>query len=142
VRIVESADCRTHLQSIMGAVRKALDDLPEETRLSVWFQTCLHFSEEETADLLSVPANAAKASLAEGIGQMVDAMAGTGVMTDPVSILTALRVLPVERAPASLTRKIAAITAGHLERRGVGMGSCRVVGRLCGPQLRRHVNRH
>ncbi|MBA4388436.1 MAG: hypothetical protein C0404_10680 [Verrucomicrobia bacterium] len=99
---------RLLLGRVMRAVRGAVDELPEKSRLAVWFSLCLKFSDRETAEIVSVREEFVPGMLHRELQRLRTSLTRTGILMDDSSLRAALSVLPLERAPAGSLSKIMA----------------------------------
>lgn len=127
-RTQDAFDRRRFVSGAIVAIRYEFQNLSTQLKLALWFNVRMNFSVAETAELLAIPGNCVKSRAADGMFRMLDAIARRGIVTDSSSLATVLAVLPMERAPASLMRKIERIAAGD-DPNGGGSSSRGV---LCG----------
>jgi hypothetical protein len=91
---------------MMRGVRGAMDELPEDLRLAVWFSLCMKFGSAEAANIVQVP-EAGIAQLVEcGIDRMQTALARRGLIMDDISLRSALSALSWERASPAAVRRV------------------------------------
>lgn len=94
------------LAEMMRSVVDAFDDLEEELRLPLLLGVRMGFGAEETAEILSVPADRIKELSSVGIERLIDVLSDRGVFTDSRSVVAALASVPIEAAPRSLMKRI------------------------------------
>lgn len=91
---------------MMGTLRGALDDLPEQPRLALWFSLCLKLPDEETSDITRIPSLRLSRVVDRGVRDVLKLLAANGIITDCVSIKAALPALAGERAGPLVFRRI------------------------------------
>lgn len=103
--------CRTFLSAVFATVRAEYENLTAQPKLALWFNIRQQYSESETAGILDIPIAGVRKQVAEGIFTLRASIAQKGIETDYYSLTRALAIMPVNRAPPSLKRKIEQLTA-------------------------------
>lgn len=106
MNIVSFEQGESFLRQMVMNVRDALDSLPEQLRLAVWFGACLRFTPLETAEMMSVPVNSVGNLGARGLRRIADRLDSRQIRTDEQSIRIMLDVLAREPAPERLMQRI------------------------------------
>lgn len=88
------------LRRTMDAVRAAMDGLPEESKLAVWFSLCLKFTDGETARIVQMDEPRIAGVLTDCLDEMRVSLGTKGIVMDNSSLKAALAALSHEEAPA------------------------------------------
>jgi hypothetical protein len=113
MKIPTTGQNESFLRSMIRNVQEAMDCLPEQLRLAVWFNSCLRFTPLETAEILSAPVNSVGYLDDRAVRSIRESLGKSGIHTDDGSVRGVLCVLPEEPAPERLKRKIDDIVTGR-----------------------------